>query len=217
MMKRGRRERRAGFSLVEVTVVTGILATLAGQSGSAYMQAKNKASADQCLNNLKQLHMAILMVADENEGRLPKAWFFPWKGSQTDSGWKLDPSDPYNIANIVAGRNSSVRQLFICPGAPEPWQKLGITYVYNDTLGGRMLDSLPNPSAVWLLMDANVINLEKFPAPHLDGYNVLYCDGHAKWVPRGMISQVFRAGLMGQQGNQGGGGGGGGGEMDDIW
>lgn len=215
MIGRGRRERRRGFSMVEVTVVTGILATLAGQSGSAYLQAKNKAAADQCLNNLKQLYSAIQMVADDNDGRLPKAWFFPWRGQQTESGWQLDPNDPYNLANIVAGRNSSIRKLFICPAAPEAWQKLGITYVYNDTLGGRMLDSIPNSANVWLLMDANVINIEKFQAPHNDGYNVLFCDGHVKWVPRGAIAPVFQAGLIGQQTVPGGGGGGG--EMDDIW
>lgn len=195
----GRRGRRAGFSMVEVTVVTGILTTLASQSGSAYMQAKNKAAADQCIANLQQIYQAIQM--HDEEGRLPTAWFFPWKGVQTaDGGFQLDPTDTYNIVNIIAGRNESIRKLFICPAAPDTWQKLGITYVYNDTLSGQVLDNLPNLSERWLMMDANVIAMDKIPAPHLEGYNVLYCDGHVKWVPKGGIAQVFQAGLLRRQG-----------------
>lgn len=194
-----RRGRRSGFSMVEVTVVTGILTTLASQSGSAYMQAKNKAAADQCLNNLKQIYLAIQTLDDE--GRLPVAWFFPCKTIQTqDGGVQLDPNDPYNLANIVAGRNSSIRKLFVCPAAPETWQRLGITYVYNDTLCGLTLDNIPNHAERWLMMDANVISMTSIPAPHIEGYNVLYCDGHVKWVPAGMIAQVFQAGLLQRQG-----------------
>lgn len=181
--------------MVEVTVVTGILTTLASQSGSAFMQARNKAAQTQCAANLQQIYQAI-QVRDE-EGRLPTAWFFPWKGVQTeDGGYQLDPNDPYNLVNIVAGRNTSIRQLFICPGAPDTWQRLGITYVYNDTLCGQLLDNIPNTSERWLMMDANVISMDKLPAPHIEGYNVLFCDGHVKWVPRGAIAQVFQAGLL---------------------
>ncbi len=198
-MLRIRRRGRAGMSMIEVSVVTGILATLAGQSGSAFMQAKNKAAGTQCQNNLKQIYMAIQMWADDNDGALPRAWFFPWKGTQDDNGvFHLDPNDAYNIVNIIAGRNSSIRKLFICPGAPEPWQRLGVTYVYNDTLSGKMLDAVPNASLTWLLMDVNVVNQQKFPAPHLGGHNVLFCDGRVKWVPQSQVPQVFRAGLQGQ-------------------
>lgn len=189
MLRLRRRGRQAGVTMVEMMTVCGIMATLAGQSGSAFMQVQNKSLGTACQHNLKQIYLALQMSAMDNDGQLPVAWFFPWKRTTTG---ELDPSDPYNIANIVAGRDGSVRKLFICPAAPELWQKLGLTYVYNDTVGGKLLDGIPNPSMTWLMMDANVMSQQQFPPPHLGGYNVLFCDGRVKWVPKAAIPTIWR-------------------------
>lgn len=182
MLRMGRRGGRAGVTLAEITVVTGILATLAGQTGSAFVQAKNKSLCTQCATQLQQIYALLQMHSDDNDGRLPTAWFFPWK---------KEPNDAFNIVNIVAGRNNGLRQLFACPAAPEPWRKLGITYAYNDEVGGKLLDTVANPSTTWLMMDANIIS-ERFPPPHLGGYNVLFCDGHVKWIPKAAMVTIWK-------------------------
>lgn len=183
MLKLRRRGWRAGFTLAELTVVSGILSNLAGTSGSAFLQAQNKALQAPCASQLQQIYQ-LMVGMDEEGGRLPLAWTFPWK---------QDPNDRYSIVNIVAGRNASVRKLFVCPAAPEPWKQLGITYVYNDALGGKLVDNLPNAANTWLMMDAAVLNMKKFPASHVGGYNVLFCDGHVKWIPQSAITQYWRA------------------------
>lgn len=196
MLRMRRRGWRAGVTMVELMAVTGIMSTLAGQSGSAFMQVRNQALGTQCGHQLRSIHLAIQMATDQNDGRLPVAWFFPWKMTATG---QLDPTDQYNIVNIVAGRDAGTRRLFVCPAAPEPWQKLGLTYVYNDAIGGRLLDNLPNPSMTWLMMDANVMDPARFPTPHVGTYNVLFADGHVKAIPQTAIAAIWRPPALPQQ------------------
>ena len=80
------------------------------------------------------------------------------------------------------------------------------SHPYNDMLGGQMLDNLENPSMTWLMTDANVID-PRLPAPHLGGYNVLFCDWLVKWLPADQVRQFARLPLPQAQGGQPGTGG----------
>lgn len=162
--------RRCGFTMAEVLVVTGILT---GLGGGSYQGVMNKAHQVTCANNLKQLYM-VFQMQDISGESLPRAWFYP-----------PDPPHPnreqYNLVNIMA-RSGANRQLFRCPAAPIEIQQRGICYVYNSKLAGRELDLVSNPGQTWLLMDINIATTD-VPAAHVGGYNVLYCDGHIKWIP----------------------------------
>lgn len=170
------RKRRAGFVLAEVLVVTGILTSLG--SGS-FQNVTNKAHQVACMNNLKQIYTSIQLLTAEGEP-LPKAWFYPPDNAPN--------REQYNIVNLLKAQGCPP-QMFICPSAPEAIQKRKICYLYNDMVGGKDLDTVGDPSNTWLMMDVNCATALVPPA-HVGGANVLFVDGHVKWMPANLLPKL---------------------------
>ena len=61
----------AGFSLVELLVVPAIIAVLAALLLPALSGAKNRAQRTACLNNLKQINLAVHLYAGDDNDVLP--------------------------------------------------------------------------------------------------------------------------------------------------
>lgn len=60
-----------GFSLVEMLVVVAVIGILAALLFPALQSARERSSSAACLGNLRQLHIAIMALANDNEGQLP--------------------------------------------------------------------------------------------------------------------------------------------------
>lgn len=164
------RRRSWGQTLAEVAVCCGILSSLGGGGNAAWV-ALGTARRTEAISNLRQVYQAMLVQFEE--GQLPEAAFYP--------DVRRDPNavrtDPRSIVNQIPGLPGS---FWISPGAPEQFARLGLTYVWNSGVNGRLIDQLD--PRTWLLMDMNgAAYFTPGITPRAQGYLVLYADGQVKY------------------------------------
>lgn len=191
------RQANAGFTLVEMLVVTGIIGVLVGLIVPALASFRAQTKSTLCLSNLHQLYVAVETARQLNKDMLPFAAPLPVAEGQL----ALVPGLPERLKKIVQPRS----EVWFCPADDsDDSQSIGTSYIYAP--GGFMileLPLLPQPPAVMPTMAAHAervgrlitqryINgyLHKFPIMadndkyHRSGnrepWNVVMLDGEAR-------------------------------------
>jgi prepilin-type N-terminal cleavage/methylation domain-containing protein/prepilin-type processing-associated H-X9-DG protein len=190
---------RKGFTLIELLVVIAIIAILAAILFPVFARARAKAQQNSCLSNVKQLQLAMLMYASDNNQMYPL--------DQIGSG-----STQLNWPSTLFPYTKNL-QIPLCPsdvvatgsmswsGPPTTANTvLATSYGRNNALSGGLDATINYPSEMLSICDAvsysityNATLANELPqfvtgglatnARHNLGCNASFLDGHAKWFP----------------------------------
>ena len=169
----GRQAR--GFTLVELLVVIAIIGVLAALIFPLLGSSKERARDTYCLNNLRQLGLAIVAYAQDYNSYLPFAEDNP----------AIPASPPLaSIRDLLSSYVGGSAVVFKCPNDKVWFDKGGTSYEWTYGVTGGMIDkpskrlnSIP-PEQIILMNDFENVHLGA--STNEGTKNVLYADGHVQ-------------------------------------
>ena len=192
--------RLRAFTLIELLVVIAIISILAAILFPVFARARENARRSSCLSNQKQMALAAMQYTQDYDEHLFGFYtgtpYFTW----------MNRLQPYM---------KSV-QIFHCPSETDSSIIGGVTtdntsYCYNNlylsdsgntaSAGGVSLAAIGFPSETVIFAETvgragtqkytcNPTGSNKPEAPHLEGGNFAFVDGHVKWSP--YTNPIFR-------------------------
>jgi prepilin-type N-terminal cleavage/methylation domain-containing protein/prepilin-type processing-associated H-X9-DG protein len=202
-VSKGRRVTNA-FTLIELLVVIAIIAILAALLLPALSAAKQRARAIQCVSNIHQIGLGMVLYAQEFNDLFPESGgVILWDQIDPDTqkyGW---------MQQIVSYTKST--NVFQCPSDKKSqfsyFNSGRAAFIENNTRGSVGVNKIRFTSAQVLSGDTLWIDLQAYDSDkddyavncvggsangnpsvewqrHYGGQNLLFADGHAQWSKR---------------------------------
>ena len=138
--QRGSTSRNArAFTLIELLVVIAIIGILAAMLLPALSSAREKARSGTCVSNLRQIHLALVLYQDDNQGYMPPI------ASDYNYSKKLGRYLPQRGTTATSQGN----RVFTCPSAVNTFRnpkvnptEIGLTYSTSWVMAGPVPGAL---------------------------------------------------------------------------
>ncbi|OPZ86553.1 MAG: Type II secretion system protein G precursor [bacterium ADurb.Bin429] len=170
---------RKGFTLIELLVVIAIIAILAAILFPVFAKAREKARTNSCLNNQRQIAIAISMYIQDNDEKI-----FPDPGNRAWASYLKDYNEP---------------SIYDCPSEDLNGTNNNPEYGFNGLLYGTALGDIKSPESTLLsadlVVDETVLaqnatwalritskDLDIAPRHNTGAVFALF-DGHVEYVP----------------------------------
>ena len=198
---------KKSFTLIELLLVIAIIAILAGMLLPALNNARERARIATCLSNHKQISLALIFYADENDGQYPSAYDKNYGSNRKE--WNK---------RLYTDKYVTPKKSLICPADPYSAAATSLDDVYYSGIGFRTVYE-NSPGVFWSSDSKYIINQKSITIPseyvvlgdtkqnssskkgfytltnntdktktlalrHKKNLNVAFLDGHAKTIDK---------------------------------
>lgn len=197
-----------GMTLTELLVVIAVLIILAALLLPALSGARSKANQTKCLNKLRQIQLACISYAGENNGEFPpdpRAFALPHEFVNFSSTLGRYLKEPRSSAMFCPGELSRVRNsnTALYQDNYTTYQYFNYPIPFQGTFSTGKPDlsrivTAPVTVALWGCLtvkrtdNSALAHAEPAVKKPISGMNAVYPDGHAQWVQLADLEAYYK-------------------------